>query len=137
MTHIRGDILKVYEVLKKGYPEPIVQTTHGYSLNTGAIAPGVHNYDVTSVGTGNIGFIKKISITCNNAAALHEWGATRISVDGTEWTFIMSFFFIGDEWSTGDVIVGDTQTLRITIINTAAGNVTFAINVYWIESPIV
>ena len=123
--------------MKKGYPEPIVQTTHGYSLNTGAIAPGVHNFDVTSVGTGNIGFIKKISITCNDATSLHEYGATRISADGTEWTFIFSFFFIGDEWSTGDVIVGDTQTLRITIDNNALGNVTFAINVYWIESPIV
>ena len=135
MTHIRGDITKVYEVLKKGYPEPIVQTTHSYSLNTGAIAPGVHTFNVPGVTSGKIGFIKKISITCNDTTSLHEFGANRITA-GTPWTFFASYFWLGDEWTTGDVIINETDTLQIVVDNNAAGNVTFAINVFWIESPV-
>jgi len=135
VTVIRGDVTKVYEVLKKGYPEPIVQTTHGYSLNTGAIAPGVYGFNVPGVTAGNIGYVKKISITCNDSTSLHEFGTNRISADGTIWTFFASFFWMGGEWTIGDVIIPNTATLRIVVDNNAAGNVTFAINVYWLESP--
>ena len=137
MTHIRGDITKVYEVLKKGYSQPIVQTTHGYTITTGAIAPGVHAYDLPAITSGYLGYIKIISVTCNNNTSLHEIIAQRINPDGYTWTFFLSYFYINGEWDTGDIVVGETNTLRIYIDNNAAGNVNFTVNVYWVESPIV
>lgn len=135
MTHIRGDVTKVYEVLKKGYSEPIVQTTHQYVITTGAIAPGNHPYDVPSITTGKRGYVKTISVTCDDTTSLHEILARRISATGVTWAFFSSFFYLNYEWNTGDVIISDTDTLRIWLANNAAGNVSFTVNIYWMESP--
>lgn len=138
MTHIRGDITKVYEVLKKGYPQPIVQTAQNYTVTTGAIAPGVHTYNLPNITSGYRGYIKGISATCDDNTTLHEVWLTRTTpLTGEVWTFFVSYFFIGYEWITGDVIVPDYSTWTVSIDNTAVGNVSFTINVHWIESPTI
>lgn len=135
MTHIRGEIEKIYEVLKKGYEEPITQTTRGYSINTGALAAATHTFALPNIPSGINGYVKKISCTCNDLTAIHNVYLTRISTPtGVTWTFFSSYFYVGDEWDTGDAwIGGDAHTWTVTIINNAAG-ATFTVNVYWIES---
>ena len=137
MTHIRGDITKVYEVLKKGYEQPIVQVAKNYTITTGAIAPGVTPYALPNITPGYIGYIKKISATCDNAINIHEVTLRRISATGDVWAFFDSYFFIGKEWNTGDVAIAAMDTWTVSIDNNAAGNVSFTVNVFWIESPIV
>ena len=135
MSIIHGDITKIHEVLKRGYSEPIVQATKGYSLNTGAIAPGVNNFDVTGVTAGYVGFFKIISVSCDDATSIHQITARKIPAVGDVWDFFSAYFSIGYEWNIGDLLISDADTLRIIIDNNAAGNVTFSINIYWIESP--
>ena len=136
MTHIRGDITKVYEVLKKGYEQPIVQTVHQYTITTGAIAPGVHTYALPNITSGYVGYVKRISATCDNATNIHEVVLRRI-IPTDVWVFLNSYFVIGKEWNTGDFIIEDYMTWTATIDNNAPGNVSFTVNVYWMESPIV
>ncbi len=134
MTHIRGDITKVHEVLKKGYEQPIVQQTKGYSFNTGALAisPPPHTYALPVMGSGKVGYVKRISATCDDLTALHRIYLTRADATGNVWTFFSSFFFVGYEWELGDALIQNDATWTVTIDNGAVGT-TFAINIYWIE----
>ncbi len=133
MTILHGDVTKVHEVLKKGYSEPIVQTTNGYTITTGPLAAATFTYDLPNISTGKTGYVNKISVTCDDNTALHTIYLTRISDVGTVWNFFTSYFYIGDEWDTGNVAIGDTASWTVTIINLAAGT-NFTINVYWMES---
>lgn len=133
MSHIRGDITKVYEVLKKGYEQPIVQETKNYSFNTGALLPGTYTYDITAITSGKTGYVKKISITCDDLTSLNAVDLYRI--DGTgPWNFFTSYFFINGEWFLGDTPIYDTTGWQVVLYNLAVGNVTFTVNIYWVES---
>lgn len=132
MTLLHGDVTKVYEVLKKGYEQPIVQTAESYTITTGAVVPGVHTYDLPVISSGKTGYIKRISATCNDSTSIHQVWIN--SINGGTWTFFNSYFVIGYEWLTGDVIISDTDTWTVSINNNAGGNVSFTINVYWMES---
>ena len=139
MTILHGDVTKVFEVLKKGYEQPIVQLAKSYTITTGAIAPGVYVYALPNITSGYMGFIKMISATCDNATNIHEVWLTRtapLRVPVEVWSFFDSYFVIGKEWNTGDVRITNENTWTVSIDNNAAGNVSFTINVYWVESPI-
>ncbi len=84
------------------------------------------------MGSGKVGYVKRISATCDDATALHNVYLTRFDATGDVWVFFSSFFFIGYEWETGDALISEGDTWTITIINSAVGT-TFAINIYWIE----
>ncbi len=84
------------------------------------------------MGSGKVGYVKRISATCDDNTALHNVYLTRTEANGTVWVFFSSFFFIGYEWVTGDSLIPNDATWTVTIINGAVGT-TFAINVYWIE----
>ena len=135
MTRIKGSLERVKEVLKKGYTQPIIQTTRGYTITTGAIAVGVHTYNLPGITAGKKGYVKKISATCNDATSIHEVYLTRNNVSPVS-TLIFSrnYFSVGYEWTIIDVTLEDTSTWTVTIDNNAAGVVSFTINVYWIES---
>lgn len=130
MTVIRGDVTKVYEVLAKGYEQPIVQTTHSYSINTGALGAGDHTYAITDITAGKTGYPKKISVSCNDGTAIHHIYLIR---DSDNWAFLLSFFFRGEEWTLGDVPMYPPPNGWHIIIGNAAAGTTFTVNVYWIE----
>ncbi len=136
MTILHGDVTKVFEVLKKGYEQPIVQVAKSYTITTGAVAPGVYVYALPVITSGYTGYVKRISATCDNATNIHEVWITRNPGIPQAFTFFDSYFFIGKEWVTGDVPIPDTSIWTVSIDNNAAGNVSFTINIYWIESPI-
>jgi len=130
MSVLHGEITKVHEVLAKGYEEPIVQTTHAYSINTGAIGAGNHIYALTNITAGKTGYPKKISVSCNDSTAIHHVYLSRLPGNVA---FFTSWFYRGDEWTLGDVgVLSPPTTWIVTILNNAAG-ATFTINVYWIE----
>ena len=87
-----------------------------------------------NITSGYVGYVKRISATCDSAANIHEVRLTRTTI-GDVWAFFDSYFVIGKEWNTGDVIIGDGMTWTATIDNNAVGNVSFTVNVYWMESP--
>ncbi len=132
MTHIRGDVTKVLEVLKKGYEEPIVQTTNGYSFNTGAIGAGANTYAITNITSGKTAYVKKVSVTCDDNTAIHTVQLRRYDPAGP-YDFFVSYFYIGYEWDTGDSPVFDTTTWAVIITNNVGGTA-FTVNVYWIET---
>jgi len=133
MTVIRGSIDKVKEVLKKGYEEPIVQTTRGYSLNTGALGAGIHTYALPAIALGTLGYVKRFSISTNDGTAVHTVQLRRTTIDGNVWDFHVSYFYRNYEWELGDIPIYPVGTWSVIITNNAAGAI-FAVNVYWIES---
>lgn len=135
MTVLHGDVTKVKEVLKKGYAEPIVQTTQGYTITTGALAAATHTYNLPNIPPGYRAFVKKISVTCDSTTTIHRVYLTRITTaTGYAWAFFTSYFYIGDEWDTGDVPMENYTNWTVAIVNNTAG-ASFTVNVYWIESP--
>ncbi len=133
MTHIRGDITKVKEVLSKGYKQPIVQTTRGYTINTGAIGAITVTYALPNITSGKTAYVKKLSATCNDFTNTHYVNLTRIDVNGVANVFFESYFYEGYEWDIGDVAIADNETWTASITNIVAGT-TFTINIYWVEN---
>jgi len=76
-----------------------------------------------------MGYLRKISVTCDNTTAIH-----RVRLIRANWVFFQSYFYVGYEWNLGDASIQDTDTWVVEIYNLAVGNVTFTVNVYWIES---
>ncbi len=143
MSHIKGEIDKVREILREGYEEPIVQTVRRYVLNTGAIGAGVNVYNITDIVQGKQGFVKKIAIGCNDATFLHAVFLTRIPAPimmGPDWMFFISYFYRFYDWDIGDLDIRkgkpnplDDDTWTLTIINNVAGT-TFTADIYWVEN---
>ncbi len=134
MAHLRGDITKVYEVLKKGYDQPIVQQT-AIEVTQEALLGGAAGawFVINQPGeTPKSGFFKKISITVDNATIM-EANLTAIFPDGTTEQFWWNYFVINGEYDLGDVPINSDETYILSFQNNAVGAINLTVNISYIE----
>ncbi len=134
MTHLRGDITKIKNILKKGYDQPIVQRTSIEVTQEALVGLAAGAWFVINQPgeTPKSGFFKKISITVDNATIM-EANLTTISSDGTSTQFWWNYFVINGEYDLGDVPINSDETYVLSFQNNAAGAINFTANISYIE----
>ncbi len=135
MAHLRGSIIKVYEVLKKGYDQPIVQQTAIEVTQETLVggAPGAW-YVINQPGeTPKSGFFKKISITVDDASAVMEANLTVIFANGVTEQFWWNYFVINGEYDLGDVPIDPDSIYILSVQNNAVGAINLTVNISYIE----
>ncbi len=134
MAHLRGSITKVHEILKKGYDQPIVQTTAVEVTQEalGGLAAGAW-FVINQPGeTPKSGFFKKISITVDNTTVMQA-SLTTIFPDGTTEQFWWNYFRINGEYDLGDVPIDPDSTYILSFQNNAVGAINLTANISYIE----
>ena len=136
MTHIRGSISKVKEVLTKGYKISAVQTASIDVTSVNVAGTSYQTYSVINIpgSTYKNGYMKKISITCNDSTVLNEAYLTvRDVATGVTAVFWRAFFYVNGEWELNDASIFDTEEYLITLGNYTGGGVLFTANLTYIE----
>ena len=136
MTHIRGSISKVKEVLTKGYKISAVQTpSMDVTSDTIAGLTAMTYYVINIPGsTYKNGYMKKISVTCNdNANLMGAYLTGRSVATGESLIFWYTFFINNGEWDLNDTGILDNEEYLLTLLNYSAGAVLFTANLSYIE----
>ncbi len=136
MAHLRGDITKVKEVLKRGYAQPIVQQTRMEVVQETVPGLSAEIYNIINIpgGTYINGYLKKISITVDEGATVMQ---AMLRGESTRTGAILDFwrtqFILSGEWSLSDQALFDYENLYIVIWNNSANPQNFTANISYIE----
>ena len=136
MAHLRGDITKVKEVLKRGYAQPIVQQTRMEVVQESVPGLSAQIYNIINIpgGTYINGYLKKISITVDEGATVMQSMLRREGViTGTIEDFWSTQFILSGEWSLFDKAIFDNENFYIVIFNNSALAQNFTANISYIE----
>ncbi len=136
MAHLRGDITKVKEVLKRGYAQPIVQQTRMEVVQETIPGLSAQIYNIINIpgGTYINGYLKKISITADEGAIIMQSMLRREGViTGTIEDFWSTQFILSGEWSLFDKAIFDNENFYIVIFNNSALAQNFTANISYIE----
>ena len=136
MTHLRGSITKVKEVLKRGYDQPIIQQTRMEVVQETVPALSAIIIDIINIpgGTYTNGYLKKISITVDEFTIVMQSMLRKVStVTGTIEDFWRAQFIGNNEWSLFDKAIFDNENLYIVFWNNSANPQNFTANISYIE----
>ena len=120
MAVLHGDVSKVYEVLTKGYAISPVQTASMDVTSDNIAGTSYQTYYAVNLPgqTYKNGYMKKISVTCNNTATLMEaYLSVRVVATGVTTVLWQSFFVNNGEWDLNDIRILDTNEYLITLGN--------------------
>jgi len=131
MSHLRGDITKVKEVLKRGYDQPIVQQTRMVVVQENVPGLSAQIYDII-INTN--GYLKKISITVDEGVTVMQSMLREVSnITGAIRDYWRSQFILNGEWPLFDKKIFDYENYYIVFWNNSALAQNFTANISYIE----
>lgn len=136
MTHLRGSIIKVKEVLKRGYDQPIVQQTRMEVVQETVPATSAQIFNIINIpgGTYVNGYLKKISITVDEFATVMQSMLRRETIITGDIEDLWRGQFIGNgEWSLFDRAIYDYENFYIVFWNNSVNPQNFTANISYIE----
>jgi len=128
--------LKVYEVLKRGYAQSIVQQTRMEVVQETVPATSAQIYNIINIPgeTYVNGYFKKISITVDEFTTVMQSMLRRESTITGAIEDMWRGQFIGNgEWSLFDRALYDYENLYIVFWNNSANPQNFTANISYIE----
>ncbi len=131
MTHIRGDIRQVAEVLKIAYTEKVnaLQNAERWVIQY-SVPPGGISFTRTTL-RGKTGIVKLFDVSALNVANLLQVSLQR---EGGNVTLFGSYLFNRQNWEINDAIVPAGDQLIIGLGNPTGANIFYTAQVLIVDA---